>query len=369
MNFTFSETEKNLFQNIESVLTKEKQLLQSTFQTEKDISEALIDLKQKLSSLDYLNAFNHSKTMGPVANLEMMRIFARYQPSLFLGIEYGFRIFAEMRQWLTESFIQSLKLDNTLPCAVAFCDDLVETNTQSQSITVQADDQHVHLSGQKRFVINAGISKWIVVNGQLDSKNALFFIAPHAEGIEIVPLRNKRIFPELVIANIHFRNCPVEKNKVVCSEKVDAFISNLRLMENFSCIACALGMMDQCIEITKTFAKTYQSENKPLIAHQAVAFSLAEAVTLKQTAELLAYRAAWMTASNDSEKGVMNHCARVFCTESAETIASQCMNILGGQVFVDNHRVEQMLYNCKFIQLLGTSTHGARISIADVILK
>lgn len=369
MNFMFSENEKILFQKMESLFTHDKQFDQNTLRTEKDFSRALIQLTQELSSLDYLNAFNHSNTIGPVANLEMMRIFAKYHPSLFLGVEYGFRIFAEMRQWLTESFIQSLEIETTPPCAVAFCDDFVETNAISQSITVQDDGSFFRLSGKKSFVINAGISKWIVVNGNFEDKNALFFVSPQSEGLDIVPLKNKHIFPELVIANIHLNNCAVEKNRVVYPEKMDSFITNIQLMENFACTACALGMMDQCIETTIAFAKTYQSENKPLIAHQAVAFSLAEAVTLKQTSELLAYRAAWMTATDDSEKMVINHCARIFCSESLETIASQCINILGGQVFVDNQMVEQIMHNSKFIQMLGTSTHRSRIAIADVTLK
>ena len=369
MNFTFSDNDKNLFQEMESTLSQEKQLLKGPLLNEKDIARALINLNQKLSSLGYIEAFNDTASIGSVVTLEMMRIFARHQPSLFLGIEYGYRIFAEIRQWLTESFIQSLQIDDTPPCAIAFCEDFVETDVKSPSLTVQWDDKHFLLSGEKSFVINAGISKWIAVNAHIDGKNALFFISPQSKGLEIVPLINKRIFPELVIANIQLKNCPVPKEMVVYPEQMNALISKVQLCENFAGIACALGMIDQCIETTTGFVKTHQSENKPLIAHQAVAFSLAETVTLRQTAELLAYRAAWMLASDDSEKMVMNHCAKVFCSEAAETIASQCMNILGGQVFIDNHLVEQMLHNSKFIQLSGTSTHLARIAIADVVLK
>jgi hypothetical protein len=370
MNFTFSDNEKKLFQELESTLTHEKKkFVQGTLHTEKDIAQALITLKHKLTSSGYFNAFNDSASMGATATLEMMRIFARHFSALFLGVEYGFRIFAEMSNCLTESFIQSLQIDDTIiPCAIAFCEDFVETDTNPSSINIQFVDDHFLLSGEKSFVINAGIAKWIAVNAHIDGREAIFFISRYSEGLEIRPHGNKRIFPELAIANIALKNCPVPKDNLIYPEQMNIFVSQIQLFENLACIACALGMIDQCMETTTRFAKTHQSENKPLIAHQAVAFSLAEAVTLRQTAELLAYRATWMVTKDDSEKFVMTQCAKVFCTESAETIASQCMNILGGQVFLENHMVEQMLFNSKFIQLLGTSTHLARIAIADVLL-
>jgi len=370
MNFTFSDHEKNLFQNMESALAQEKHLfVKGAFQAENDIAQALITFKQKLSSLGYFSSFNHSSSLEPVATLEMMRIFARQHPALFLGVEYGFRIVTEINRMLNESCLQSSQVDDSLVCAIAFCEDFVETDTKQSSINVQSVDDYFLLSGEKNVVINAGVAKYIAVYGHIDGKDTLFFISASDDSLDLVPIENKRFFPELAIANIVLRNCQVPQNMVLYPQQLNALISKVQYLENFACIACALGMIDKCIEITTGFAKTHQSGNKPLIAHQAVAFSLAETVTLKQTAELLAYRAAWMCATDDSEKIVMNQCAKVFCSEAAETIASQCINILGGQVFMDNHLVEQMLFNAKFLQLIGTSTHLARIAIADVALK
>jgi len=368
MNFTFSDNEKLLFQSMGSILAQENQRMQGSLNSQKDFACELAHFKQKLSTLGYFNDFKDSPPIGAAAILEMMRIFAKFHPSLFLGVEYGFRIFAQLYQWMTESFMQSLEID-TMPCAIAFCEDFIETDLKTPSISVQSVDTHYLLSGEKQFVINAGFSKWLAINGQMDGKDTIFFLSPQTEGLEILPLKNKRIFPELVLANIQFRNCPVLKKMVLQPEQMTAMISQIQVFENFASIACALGMIDQCIEITTAFAKTHFSENKPMIAHQAVAFSLAETVTLKQTAELLAYRAAWMFSTDHSEKFLMNQCAKVFCTEAAETIASQCMTILGGQVFVENHMIEQTLHNSKFIQIAGTSTHLARMTIADVVLK
>jgi len=362
MNFTFSDPEKILFQQMASALDKSRNHLEKcACQTEKDIAQALHSYNQCLEPLGYLKHYADPKSIGPVARLEMMRIFARHQPSLFLGHESAFRIFPEIFQHMPDASA----FDQNDIGAIAFCEDFVETDPKSMQISIQKKDTHFIVSGKKSFVMNAQIASWIAVNGKIDNKTAILFVSSQSPGIDIVPLQNKHIFSELAMANITFTHCSVPINHVIFEASI---LAQVQLNEDMAYIACALGMIDQCIQTATAFTKKHESEKKPLIAHQAVAFSLAEMVTLKQTAELLAYRAAWMLATDNSEKIVLVNCAKVFCSEAAETIASKSMKILGGQVFENNHVVEQAFHNSKFLQLAGTSTHLARIAIADVSL-
>ncbi|KPA17372.1 Acyl-CoA oxidase/dehydrogenase, type 1 domain protein [Candidatus Magnetomorum sp. HK-1] len=379
MNFSFTDHENSLFQEMESILKKEKDIFENdTLQTEKDKKLAMLALQEKLFPLGYLNGFQEKKSIGPVNTLGMMRIFARYQASLFLGIEYSCRIFNEMIQCAKDDD-QRQKIQNALNIeslpdpkiigTIACCEDFVETDTTSSKVTAQVIDDEIFLSGQKLCVINASLANWIAITGNFDDKGAVFFIPSSAKGLSIKPRSQKGIFSDLMMADIHFDSCLLNRSQMIVPVQLDVLISHIQSYENMAYTACALGMIDQCVESASTFAKTHQSENKPMIAHQAVAFALAEMLTLKQTAELLAFRAAWALETDDSEKAVLNHCAKVFCTETAEKVASQSMGILGGQVFQDNHVAEQAFQNSKFIQLAGTSTHLARVSIGNAVLK
>ncbi|MBF0451195.1 MAG: acyl-CoA dehydrogenase [Candidatus Magnetomorum sp.] len=379
MNFSFSDQEKQLFQEMESALTKEKNVLEpGVLQTEKDIQKTLQTLQKNLFPLGYLDGHQDKTGKGHVNTLEMMRIFSRCQPSLFLGVEYSCRIFNELIKGASDEhqrkkLLNSLHIDN-LPDpqiigTVASCEDFVETDTHTSTVLAQVVDQKILLTGRKDCVINAGIADWIAITGNLNDKGAVFFVPSKAEGLDIESRSNTRIFPELVMATIHLNNCEVDQAQMISPVPLDRLISRIQWYENMAYIACSLGMMDQCIQTTTSFAKTHRSENKPMFVHQAVGFSLAEMLTLKQTAELLAFRAAWALDTNDPEKQILNHCAKVFCTETAEKVASKSMDILGGQVFHSNHFSEQVLQNSKFAQLAGTSTHLARVSIGDAVMK
>ncbi len=58
--------------------------------------------------------------------------------------------------------------------------------------------------------------------------------------------------------------------------------------------AAALGIMQRVFEAATTHAKTTREDGRKRIGRQEYGFRLAEMLTLFQTAELLAYRAAWM---------------------------------------------------------------------------
>jgi len=118
-----------------------------------------------------------------------------------------------------------------------------------------------------------------------------------------------------------------------------------------------------------SYAKNHKSGNKPIIAYQEVGFKLAEMLTLLQTAQLLAYRAAWMAETVNRETSSLAHCAKVFCAESAEEVASQALQILGGHGYIGRNPVEEGYRNAKYLQIAGTSTEISRMKIADGVLK
>jgi len=92
----------------------------------------------------------------------------------------------------------------------------------------------------------------------------------------------------------------------------DEPLKALRMWEDKILTAGSLGLMHRCYKNALSYAKSHKSGNKPIIAYQEVGFKLAEMLTLLQTAQLLAYRAAWMAETNNKEANVGARCAKVF---------------------------------------------------------
>ena len=91
-------------------------------------------------------------------------------------------------------------------------------------------------------------------------------------------------------------------------------------------------------------------------------------LTLYQTAQLYAYRAAWTADDNPKEADGLTLCAKVFCTEAAETVAGKALQILSGEGYQSGSAAEQAYRCAKYGQIAGVSTEIARVKIGDAAL-
>ncbi len=148
----------------------------------------------------------------------------------------------------------------------------------------------------------------------------------------------------------------------------DDLLPTLRLWENQVMIGASLGALKAAFETARDSAKINRTGGKPAIAYQAVAFKLSEVLTLYQTAQLLAYRAAWTCDTLPKEAESLIWCAKVFCTEAAEKVAGYALQILSSEGFLSGNPAERAYRNAKLGQIYGTSTEIARVKIGDQAL-
>jgi len=66
---------------------------------------------------------------------------------------------------------------------------------------------------------------------------------------------------------------------------------------------------------------------------------------------------------------MLAHCAKVFCAESAEQVASNALQILGGNGYLKGNPAEEAYREAKYLQIAGTSTEISRIKLGDEVLE
>ena len=159
--------------------------------------------------------------------------------------------------------------------------------------------------------------------------------------------------------------CRIPETQVIAGLDSGEMLSRLRLWENQIMMGASLGALKTAFESARDFAKTHKTGGKPAIAYQAVAFKLSEMMTLYQTAQLLAYRAAWTCDARPKEAESLTWCAKVFCTEASEKVASDAMQIMSGEGFLAGNPAERAYRNAKLGQICGTSSEIARVKIGD----
>ena len=132
--------------------------------------------------------------------------------------------------------------------------------------------------------------------------------------------------------------------------------------------AAALGIMQRVFEAATIHAKTTREDGRKRIGRQEYGFRLAEMLTLLQTAELLAYRAAWMDESGHTEATVLAACAKVFCTETAAEVASIALDVLGPDA-PGYAAVEDAWRLAKRLQVSGTPCVQGLSEIGDRVIR
>jgi alkylation response protein AidB-like acyl-CoA dehydrogenase len=202
----------------------------------------------------------------------------------------------------------------------------------------------------------------------MGDKPAIFMVEKGTTGLTIGERTVTIGYGGMAISPIELKNCAIPAGHVVFPADAQNMAATLRLWENQILMGASLGLMKTAFESARTYAKAHKTGGKPIIAFQEIGFKLSEMLTLFQTSQLFAYRTAWTTEKEPKEAESLTLCAKVFCTESAEQVASEAMKILGGAGYITGNAVEQAFRCAKYGQIAGTSTEIARVKIGDTAL-
>jgi len=374
MNYEFSDKEFNFFVEIHELINKftDGKDLDNTDgnASEKNIRQALAILSQTpYLKLGHENLEDYN---GLLTLMGAMEILAAASPSLFLSIEASTRIFGRiLSTWGNDSQKEKLLaplLNGELIGAVGLSEESMNVDNDPLTTTGEINGDTITINGRKQYVINGPIADWIAIAGMVDDQYALFLVEKNTPGLTIGERTSTLGYDGTAISGILLENCAIPVDQIITPKNNKNMLKALRLWENQILLGASLGLMKTAFENAKEYAKQHKTGNKPIIAYQEVGFKLADMLTLLQTSQLFAYRAAWTAEADPKDVDSLTLCAKVFCTESAEQVASYAMKILGGFGYMAGNPVEQAFRCSKYGQIAGTSTEISRVKIGDTAL-
>jgi alkylation response protein AidB-like acyl-CoA dehydrogenase len=369
MNYEFSDKEFNFFVEISELITGVAK--ETEADTGNDITRQALSLlsqtpylKLGIKQVDDLN--------GMLTLMGAMEIVAGASPSLYLSIETSTRIFGRiLSAWGDDAQKEKILaplLKGEIIGAVGLSEASMNIDNDPLSTTGEIKGDSVEVNGRKQYVINAPIADQIAVVGMMDGKNAIFLVAKDTPGLTIGERTSTLGYEGVAISEIELNNCTIDASQVICPKNDKQMLDTLRLWENQVLIGASLGLMKSSFESAKNYSKQHKTGGKPIIAYQEVGFKLSEMLTLFQTSQLFAYRTVWTADADPKEADSLTLCAKVFCTESAEKVASDAMKILGGAGYITGNDVERAFRCAKYGQFAGTSTEISRVKIGDTAL-
>jgi butyryl-CoA dehydrogenase len=280
-----------------------------------------------------------------------------------------------MATWLIKSFGTEEQKQRFLPKMVtgnpraALLMSEPHTGSDVQAIKTRAvrDGDDYVINGQKMWATNglrSGICMTLTKTAETDPpyKGMTMFIvekepgAQRSGGVIVGKNIEKMGYKGVETTEVVFDDHRVPAANLLGGEEGQGFIQNMAGIEvgRVNVAARALGVAQRAFEEAIYYAQERYTFGKPIAAHQAILFKLAEMATKIEGARLLMLQAADMKdrgERTDLEAGM----AKLFASEVALEVCTEAVRVHGGYGYSKEYTVERLFRDAPFF-VIGEGT-------------
>ena len=237
-----------------------------------------------------------------------------------------------------------------------------------ETTAVLKDNVYI-LNGTKAYVTNGSIADVIVVLAKTGQQLSCFVVDKTADGITVGNSEIKCGVKAADVCSLTFKDVKVPQENLLGQENdgtkiAAALLDSSRMAVAFQAIGIAQAAF---VEATK-YSKVRVQFNQPIANFQAIQFKLSEMATRIDAGRLLAYRAAQMIDENESCASEISM-AKLFCSETANYVCDQAVQIHGGYGYIKDYAVERYFRDARATEVNSGTSEAQRMQIASDILK
>jgi len=223
-------------------------------------------------------------------------------------------------------------------------------------------DEYI-LNGTKQFVTNIGLENASVVivaavSGKNDKGNVIstYIVPKDAPGFELSKRYDKMAWRASATHEVILDNCIIPKENLL-GDPSRGFAQHLAVLETgrISIGAVAVGVAQACLNESLRYSRERTQFGKPIFEHQDVQFMMADMAASIELGRNQYLKAAWL--KDQGRKHTLEAAvAKLFCSEMAEKVASDALQIHGGYGFMEEYPVSRYYKSVKLLQIVeGTS--------------
>jgi len=283
------------------------------------------------------------------------------------------------RRWATEEqrkkYFPRLA-SNTLG---SFCLSEWGSGSDAFALKTKAEKQggHYILNGTKAWITNSGEAGLFVVMANTDFSKGYkgitaFVVDKSNPGIHIGKKEDKLGIRASSTCEVNFVDCKVPVEDVIGGPNgvgIGYKIAIEALNEGRIGIASQmLGLAAGAYNATLPYLYQRKQFGQPIANFQGMQFQIAECAVQIEAARLLTYNAARM-----KDRGLPfvkeSAMAKLYASQVAEKVASQCINMLGGVGFTKDFIAEKFFRDCKIGQIYEGTSNIQLQTIAKIVQK
>lgn len=266
---------------------------------------------------------------------------------------------------------------------------ITEPNSGSDALggmrtSVRRDGDEYILNGNKTFITNGPYADTMVVYAKLDDGSGLdirdrpvlaFVLDRGMEGLEQSKPFRKMGLHSSPTGELFFSDVRLGKDRLLGeSESQEGGGGRASAKENFTTeragvAAMSLGVIEECLRISIDYARERTLWGKRIGDFQLIQLKLAKMEVARLNVENLVFRHIEMSAAGKSLTLAEASAMKLYSAQAASDVAMEAVQLLGGNGYMAEYRVEQLARDAKVFQIYaGTDeiqvTHIAKDLLA-----
>jgi alkylation response protein AidB-like acyl-CoA dehydrogenase len=231
------------------------------------------------------------------------------------------------------------------------------------------------LNGTKHFITNGEEAEVYVVIAMTDkSKGArgasAFIVQKGTPGFSFGKKEEKLGIRASVTSELVFNDCKVPKENLLGREGM-GFIATMKTFDlsRPGVAAQAVGIAQGALDLTVKYAKQRQQFGKSISSFQGIQWMLADMATQIEAARALVYSTARMVDSGNTSVGKESAMAKLFASDTAMRVTTDCVQIFGGYGYMRDYPIEKYMRDAKITQIYEGTNQIQRNIIALQLIK
>jgi alkylation response protein AidB-like acyl-CoA dehydrogenase len=244
---------------------------------------------------------------------------------------------------------------------------------------VRDGDNYV-LNGTKRWITNAGISKYYTVMAVTDPAAgaagiSAFVVESGDPGFSFGSPEHKLGIKGSPTRELYFDNCVIPASRMIGAEGT-GFRTALATLDHtrITIAAQALGIAQGALDYAAGYVKQRKQFGKAIAEFQGIQFMLADMAMKIEAARQLTYAAAGrseraMDGDRADDLTFISSACKCFASDVAMDVTTDAVQLLGGYGYVSDYPVERMMRDAKITQIYEGTNKIQRLLMARQILK
>jgi alkylation response protein AidB-like acyl-CoA dehydrogenase len=243
-----------------------------------------------------------------------------------------------------------------------------------------SDGDSFILNGTKRWITNAGISRFYTVMAVTEPDAgpqgiSAFVVDKDDPGFSFGAPEHKLGIKGSPTCELYFDNCVIPADRMI-GEQGSGFRTALATLDHtrITIAAQALGIAQGALDYAAGYVRERKQFGKAIAEFQGIQFMLADMAMRVEAARQLTYAAA--ARSERAMHGVtvpdltfISSACKCFASDVAMEVTTDAVQLLGGYGYVKDYPVERMMRDAKITQIYEGTNQIQRVVMARQLLK